>query len=407
MKKYRLAILVSHPIPYLVPLFRRLAESPDLDVMVYYCWNSGAGKEVYDPGFGMKIKWDTPLLTGYSYKFLRNISPQKTSTKAWGEINPGIVKELLFGHYDALMVHGYMFVTDWLAFFTAWITRTPILLRGESHMLRPRPLWRKIFKKLVFKLLFKGISCFLTVGTLNREFYEYYGANPKKFFKVPYAVDERFMSAEAQKKNEYREELKKELGIDAETVVISYVGKIFGGKGPGAFDLLKSFEIMENRDKAALVFVGDGREKKILEEYVEKNAIPGVIFAGFKNQTELPKYYSATDILVAPSYTDQWGLGINEAMYFGTAIVSSDQVGAARDLVREGKNGNLFSPGDVAKLKKILENLVRNKNLRVSMQQESQKIIKEWSLDAGVRGIISAVHYVKPREHGSCSCADD
>ena len=113
--KYKLAILSSHPIQYQVPLFKRLSTHKDVDLTVYFCWDRGVEDEEYDPGFGMKLKWDIPLLEGYQYKFLCNWSP-KPSSSFFGLINPGIYKELIQNRYDAVLVHGYASLTNWLAF---------------------------------------------------------------------------------------------------------------------------------------------------------------------------------------------------------------------------------------------------------------------------------------------------
>jgi hypothetical protein len=72
MKK-KIAIITSHPIQYQTPLFRELAKNSEVDLIVYFCWNFGV-TESLDPEFGRKIKWDTPLLEGYNFKFLKNFS---------------------------------------------------------------------------------------------------------------------------------------------------------------------------------------------------------------------------------------------------------------------------------------------------------------------------------------------
>ncbi|RME60556.1 glycosyltransferase, partial [Candidatus Parcubacteria bacterium] len=56
--------------------------------------------------------------------------------------------------------------------------------------------------------------------------------------------------------------------------------------------------------------------------------------------------YKACDVLVIPSDHEPWGLVVNEAVAAGLAVVASDVVGAARDLVQEGLNGTFFRPGD-------------------------------------------------------------
>ena len=68
-RRVRLAYLVSHPIQYQVPLLRRIAKEPDIDLTVLFGSDfSVRGYE--DKGFGVAVKWDVPLLDGYKYEFL-------------------------------------------------------------------------------------------------------------------------------------------------------------------------------------------------------------------------------------------------------------------------------------------------------------------------------------------------
>ena len=69
---------------------------------------------------------------------------------------------------------------------------------------------------------------------------------------------------------------------------------------------------------------------------------------GFVNQSEIPAYYHAADVLVLPSEVETWGLVVNEAMAAGTLPVVSDQVGCVPDLVRGV--GEVFRCGDVRDL---------------------------------------------------------
>jgi glycosyltransferase involved in cell wall biosynthesis len=69
---------------------------------------------------------------------------------------------------------------------------------------------------------------------------------------------------------------------------------------------------------------------------------------GFVNQSELPSYYHAADILVLPSEAEPWGLVVNEAMAAGVLPVVSDRVGSAPDLVVGV--GEVYPCGDTARL---------------------------------------------------------
>lgn len=219
----------------------------------------------------------------------------------------------------------------------------------------------------------------------------HYEVPEKKIFSAPYIANEDLMWTESFKRAEYRSALRKELEMRDDTAIILYVGKIFGGKGPGAFDLLKAFELIHSGSDAVLIFVGDGRERKMLEAYTTEHKIPRVIFAGFQNQKDLPKYYSAADIFVLPSHMEQWGVVINEAMYFNNAIIASDHVGGAYDLVRSGKNGFMFPVGDIKALAEKLRRLIENKHLLRNMQNESRKIINAWGADQCVSGVLAAL----------------
>jgi glycosyltransferase involved in cell wall biosynthesis len=72
-----------------------------------------------------------------------------------------------------------------------------------------------------------------------------------------------------------------------------------------------------------------------------------VVFAGFRQIGDLPSFYAGAGAFVHPALEEPWGLVINEAMASGLPVLSSRNVGAAEELVQEGKTGFLFDPGDV------------------------------------------------------------
>ncbi len=386
--KFRLAIISSHPIQYQTPLFKRMAAHPDIDLTVYFCRDFGEGKKQYDPGFNMEIKWDIPLMEGYKYKFLPNLS-LKPSSGFFGLINPTIIKELFKNRYDAVCVHGYASLTYWFAFGGALLSRTPIILRGESHLLKHRSGWKKTLKEKVLSKLFKHISSFLTIGTLNAEYYGHYGVPPKKMTMAPYAVNNDFFSDKYRILKDQRQCIRKKMRIDSEKQVILFASKMMPRKR--AIDLLKAYQRIHNRVNAELVLVGDGSEKTSLENYVKNSNLKGVHFAGFKNQTELPDYFASADVFVLPSDDEPWGLIINEAMNFGLPVITTDKVGAAPDLVRHGENGFIYPACSIEKLAGYLQRLLNAPELRREMGRNSSEIISGWSYQENIDGIITSL----------------
>ncbi len=408
MKKFRLAILTQHPIQYQASLLKKIASNPEIDLMVYFCWDFGVKGPTFDAGFNQKIKWDIPLLDGYNYQFLKNFAFSPSSGRWDHEINPAIIKEIWKEKYDAILIYGWNSLTNWLAFLTAFLVKTPVFIHGEN------PLNQESFKsrlkikikKLILGWLFKKISAFLYIGEENKKFFKYYGAPEEKLVFCPYAVEnERFIN-EAEKLKDGKNEFKKELGLDKEQVVVLFMGKLIEKKRP--FDLLKAYKILQNAERKtrsvknarlaindsrlALLFVGDGILRPELENYVKGNNLSNVYFAGFKNQTELPKYYSLADILVLPSGAGEtWGLAVNEAMCFSLPVIVSDVVGCGPDLVKNNINGFIFPFGDFKQLSRDLESIIEDPQKRKSFGEKSLSIIKNYTFEKNINAILTAL----------------
>ncbi|MDI6717438.1 MAG: glycosyltransferase family 4 protein [Patescibacteria group bacterium] len=394
MAKYKLAVLTSHPIQHQAPLFKRLAIQPEIDLTVYFCWDFGIKKAGYDKEMGREIKWDIPLLDGYKFKFLRNFS-LKPSSEFWGQINPGVVKEFINNKYDAVWILSWNSFTNWLAFLTAFfITKTPVFLRGENPLNQEvfkNPLKNKI-KKIILKRLFKRISAFLYIGEENKKFYQHYGVSSQKLFFCPYSDDNDCYIVETGKLKPKKDILKKELGIVSEKRVILFVGKLIDKKRP--LDLIQAYKKIADSN-VVLVIVGDGVLRLSLEDYVKNNGLKNVYFTGFKNLTELTKYYAIADILVLPSGAGEtWGLVVNIAMCFKMPVVVSDVAGCGPDLVKNGINGYIFPLGDVDELAANLKNLLNDKRKMALFGENSFKIIKNYSYDKNVEGIINVLKNV-------------
>lgn len=393
MKKFKLAVLAPHPIQYQAPLFKKLANHEEIDLMVYFCWDFSAEKAGYDIGFGKEIKWDIPLLDGYKYKFLKNLSLHPESNKWSRQINPGITKEIRKGHYDAILIHGWNSLTSWLAFFAAFLSKTPVFMHAENPLNQEsfKGNFKIRIKKVVLGWLFKRISKFLYIGEENKKFFQYYGVPETKLVFCPYAVENERFENEAKKLKNSKIEFKKELGFNKDQFVVLFMGKLIEKKRP--FDLLKAYEfLIADKPNSGLMFVGDGALKSDLEKYARDRHLLNIRFVGFKNQTELPKYYTLADVLVLPSGAGEtWGLAVNEAMCFGLPVIVSDVVGCGPDLVKNNANGYIFPLGDIKQLSSSLKDLAGNFQKINSFGKESLETIRNYTFEKDIEGILKAL----------------
>jgi glycosyltransferase involved in cell wall biosynthesis len=390
-RRYKLAALVSHPIQYQVPLFRALAAHPEIDLHVFFCSRTGAERYM-DVEFGVDIKWDIPLDEGYPHSYLPNWSPKPHVVGFAGLINPAIVSRVLFGGFDALWIHGWSHVTDWLAALSAMVRGVPLFLRGDTNVLREPAGFRRLIKRfLLGGILFRSASGFLTIGTRNREFYKMYGVNSERVFPTPYAVDNEFFQNEASALAPKKRELKDSEKIDPDLPVVLFSGKLIDLKRP--MDLLEAFARARRNVPASLVWVGDGALRPEMEKFIREHDVPNVHFLGFRNQRELPACYAMADVFVLPSGAEAWGLVVNEAMCFGLPLVLSDRVGAAVDMVEEGRNGFVYPVGDVNTLAARLETLLRDEQLRLKMGSRSLALIGQWGIKENIEGVLQALRH--------------
>ena len=372
---YKLAILTANPIQYQAPLFKKIAEHPEIDLTVLFRSDEGVKEAIDDPGFGRKIKWDIPLLEGYNYIFLEN--------------SFSIFSQLKKEKYDAVLIHGWNCFTNWLAFLASFIRNIPVFLHSESplnqELLKPR--WKIRVKKFILSWLFKRISVFLYIGEKNKKFYQFYGVPEEKLFFCPYSVDNfRFI-------NEAKKLKTKNLELKANQITILFAGKLIEKKRP--FDLLKAYKMLNTKyliHNAHLTFVGDGILRPQLENYVKERDLKNVHFAGFKNQTELPEHYAMADIFVLPSgIGETWGLVVNEAMCFGLPVIVSNIVGCGPDLIKNNENGYIFPVGDIRKLTKRLADLIKNPEKRKKFGEKSFEIIQDYNYEKDIDGILTAL----------------
>ncbi|MEJ2670844.1 MAG: glycosyltransferase family 4 protein [Deltaproteobacteria bacterium] len=312
----------------------------------------------------------------------------------WRPWNYGLARRLSKANFDVLWVHGYNRWFHWLAMAWAKMRGLKVLVRDEATLISaPRHGLKRQAKKLFFLALRSLGDGFLAIGTLNAKYYQSYGIKPERIFQVPYAVDNRFFREKAKEASRKRQHLRRELGLEPGRPIILFASKLSQIKRGS--DLLEAY-LQMTPDSAQephpyLVFIGDGEQRQMLEARAGTVKWTSIKFLGFKNQTELPRYYDLCDVLVLPSVFEPWGLVINEVMNAGRAVVVSDQVGCAPDLVKPGENGYVFKTGDVAGLRQALLQVVSNPQKCRALGQKSLEIINNWGLNEDVAGINRAL----------------
>jgi Glycosyltransferase len=394
VKRARVAIIASHVIQYQDPFFRLLGADPDVDLTVLYLSNAGA-RTYRDTEMGTTLQWDVELLTGYRHVFLRNFV--RDSNRGWTRhINPDIVPALLRAHYDmAIFMLGWGSISALLGMLTCRLTGIPFFLYGDSSFPPPEDSLRRRIRARLLRWLFRNAAGFMVSGVLNADYYRHYGADENHFFLLPWAVDnERFENTSRFAPGE-RELMRASLRIRPDQVVFVFSAKLVERKDP--MTLLRAYEMMPDRDRASILFLGDGVLREPLETFAREHSLTGARFAGFVNQSELPKYYGLADVFVLPSTYEPRGAVINEAMACGLPVIVTDRCGSIGDIVIESENAFIYPAGDAAALAASMTRLVDDTALRERMAKRSRQIIGTWTFARGVEGVKAAAQSLEER----------
>ena len=391
----RIAYLLSHPIQYQSPLLRCLAQRREIELTVFYTSDFSL-RSYPDQGFGVPVEWDVPLLGGYRHEVLPSLL-DGTTISFFRPLNRGIFRALRRGRFDVLWIHGYATLNSWIAMAAAKALRIPVLLRTDSTLIdHSRGPLKLAVKKIFFAMLRPFAYGVLSVGLRNAEYWQHHLGPGVPLFSIPYSVDNAFFQAHCHAASVTREDLRHELKLDPQRPVILFASKLLPRKR--CIDLVEAYFELLTRQRAPanpfptpyLLIVGDGEERPQIEARIRKADAEGVRLLGFRNQSELPRYYDLCDVFVLPSVHEPWGLVVNEVMNTGRPVVVSDEVGCQPDLVVDGDNGCVFPAGNVTALADALERLLADPHARRRMGRRSLERIQAFSFEANVQQLVQA-----------------
>jgi glycosyltransferase involved in cell wall biosynthesis len=174
-----------------------------------------------------------------------------------------------------------------------------------------------------------------------------------------------------------REEIRAELGIPPNGLVIGTVGRLTAIKGQA--DLVTAFaQVRERVEGAYLLLIGEGEEHAALQGLARELGVDDrVLFAGWRE--DVHRVLRGMDIFALPSYNEGMGKALVEGMHARLPAVATS-VGGVPELVESGRNGLLVEPGRPDRLADALLELAEDEEKR-----------KTWGAAAGDRAATFSV----------------
>ena len=395
----RLTAVLTHPIQYYAPWFRRIhADAPELSLTVVHATQPTPTQQ--GVGFDHAFEWDVPLTDGYRSIVVRQASEHDRidSGSFTGLDVPQIGRAIADTAPDVVLITGWYSVTLVRALFACRRLGVPTLYRGDSHLLSGPRGWKRPFWTLKTLVLLRQFDGFLSPGVRVREYLRWYGVPDHRIFQVPHAVDnETFASAAAlYQQLDVRAAERRRWGIDPDAFVALFVGKLVGSKRP--LNVVRALARLA--PGATLMVVGSGPLEGDIRAESARLGV-SLKMVGFRNQSQLGEPYALADCLTLPSdFPETWGLVVNEALATGLPCVVSSAVGCAPDLIRDGETGYAYPLDDVEALAMTLAKVRHRKAEGHDWGPACRALITAYSYDVMTAGVVRAARSVMAHSPG-------
>jgi glycosyltransferase involved in cell wall biosynthesis len=284
--------------------------------------------------------------------------------KAWVQQS----KLVIFGHYrhaDALR-----WIYERHAMGRAWC------FWGERPGFRFGGPAGRLFRAWKLRPLLMSRAPIWGIGQWAIDGYRREFGDKRRYFNIPYFSNlDRFCSDRSTSPGRRR---------------ILFSGSLIERKG---VDLLaRAFrDVARDNPAVSMAIVGDGN----LRPMMEKDLAPvsdRVSFHGFKQWEDLPPFYRDADILCVPSRYDGWGLVVPEGLAAGLPVITTDKMGAAGDLIRDGTNGWIVQAGEEEALRDALRKATALSDAELAQKSTAaRQSVASHKLSDGVRRFEEAV----------------
>ena len=200
---------------------------------------------------------------------------------------------------------------------------------------------------------------------------KYFKIDPKKI-----QVIHNFIDLSEAKIQMDKDVLKRELGIEDKTIVISFIGR-FSIREKGIDVLLEAFRrISHEYANLKLILIGEGDDKNYIDNFIAKHPINAITLPPKENIFD---YYNMIDIVVLPSRVEPFGIVAIEAGLIKKAFIGSN-VDGLKEIITDGTDGILFEKENVESLAQNLKKLIDNRDLRTILGEAlHQKVIKNFT----------------------------
>jgi len=358
-------IIVQRTCPhYIVPIYQRIAQLNNVDLLVYYGYYINKKYE--------KLK-STETITGFKNKKLFTISfPIKLRNQIFPVfIFPTLLPHLFKDKPNVIICEGEAnLINDFIIFVYSKVKQIPYIWWSLGRIRANKPsILRKSVNPLI-RFLLNHSSAILGYSSFTKNFYsQEYKIKKDKIFVAYNCVDTDKTITDIEKFKPFIQKEKEKLGLFNKKIIL-FIGSF--SKEKKIENLILAYELIKKQQpNTALLLVGDGETKEEIESLAKEKQLTDVIFVGRKIE-DVSFYFLLGDIFVLPG---EGGLAINQAMIHGLPIVTVSADGTEIDMVLNDKNGYIVENNNILELAKAVVKILGDDSLRLQMSTTSKELV--------------------------------
>ena len=165
---------------------------------------------------------------------------------------------------------------------------------------------------------------------------------------------------------------------------ILFLGRL--GKRKGTYDLLVAIKDLDKIIDRNIKFYicGDGDVTGVTEKIKEYGIEKRIEYIGWIDGKQKKEFMNNSMINVLPSYNEGLPMTILETMAYGIPNIST-KIASIPEVIHDGEDGYIITPGDVEKLEECLKKLCINKELRKKISDKSwREITEKFAMDSHI-----------------------
>jgi len=289
-----------------------------------------------------------------------------------------LYKYIKTGKFD--IVQSSLFFANYhtaIAGFLARISKFIIEEHGEHNFhLRKRHIFYRIIGHYIAKMSKMVICC---NESMKLELAKVYNIPLRKICVLKNAIDDKIMNLICT-----REEMRKKMGISANSLVVGTVGSLSWIKNQEF--LIDCFARINRKDKY-LVLVGDGPLKQKLVKYADGLEVGDkVYFTGWRE--DVADILNIFDIFVLTSFSEGLPISLLEAMSMGLPCIAT-RVGGIPEVLKDDTFGKLVSPDNTEQLLDAINDMSCNMEKAKKIGAAAREfVLKDFSVPEYINNML-------------------